>query len=455
MILPLVSCIMPTANRRRFVPDAIRLFQRQDYANKELVILDDGADSVEDLVPNDPQIRYIRQTGKRTLGTKRNECVQAAHGDLILHWDDDDWYAPHRIQVQVEALQGGYDVCGTNTLLFLDIRDGRAWKYEYPARSRFWLSGSTLAYTRRYWSAHPFPDINVGEDTRFVWSGTPKQMKQLERCDIHVGIIHDHNTSPKQTRGRYWQPYPVEEIQQLLGADWQTFGVIMSPGRVEATPPAPVRNIFACLVHEKPECVVDLVRNLTYLDPDTTVLLYNGGSDPHLLDSFFPSAQPNVIVHPQPRPMSWGRLHDFALDCLSFALENIPFDLLTIVDSDQLSVREGYSRYMAQALVEQEGVGLFGNSPQRQLPSTRVPPAMVAFKEFELWKPFLRRFPNGESKFVHWSFWPSTVFTADAARSLVKLFTEDAQLQQIMATSQIWATEEVILPTLVACSILL
>jgi hypothetical protein len=29
--LPLVTCIMPTANRRAFVPEAIRCFQQQDY----------------------------------------------------------------------------------------------------------------------------------------------------------------------------------------------------------------------------------------------------------------------------------------------------------------------------------------------------------------------------------------------------------------------------------------
>ena len=33
---PLVSCIMPTANRHRFVPHAIRLFQSQDYPNREI-----------------------------------------------------------------------------------------------------------------------------------------------------------------------------------------------------------------------------------------------------------------------------------------------------------------------------------------------------------------------------------------------------------------------------------
>ena len=39
--LPLVSCIMPTADRRRFVPRAVHQFLAQDYPNKELVILDD------------------------------------------------------------------------------------------------------------------------------------------------------------------------------------------------------------------------------------------------------------------------------------------------------------------------------------------------------------------------------------------------------------------------------
>jgi hypothetical protein len=38
--LTLVSCIMPTTNRRRFVPAAIGMFLAQDYPNKELVILD-------------------------------------------------------------------------------------------------------------------------------------------------------------------------------------------------------------------------------------------------------------------------------------------------------------------------------------------------------------------------------------------------------------------------------
>lgn len=59
--LPLVSCIMPTYNRRAFVPQAIYYFLRQDYPNKELIIVDDSTDEVGDLIPGDERIRYIRE----------------------------------------------------------------------------------------------------------------------------------------------------------------------------------------------------------------------------------------------------------------------------------------------------------------------------------------------------------------------------------------------------------
>ena len=74
---------------------------------------------------------------------------------------------------------------------------------------------------------------------------------------------------------------------------------------------------------------------------------------------------------------------------------------------------------------------------------------MQAFREYDLWKPFLNQFAEGENKFVHWTFWPSSVFMVDAAKDLVKIFKENSLLQDIMQRSNIWATEEVVLPTLV------
>ena len=148
--------------------------------------------------------------------------------------------------------------------------------------------------------------------------------------------------------------------------------------------------------------------------------------------------------------MKWGWLHGFALDSMKFALESLSFDTFTIVDSDQIPLRAGYSRYLAMNLAAMSDAGMLGNSPARQTPATQVAPAVQAWKEFDLWRPWLRRFPQGEEKFGNWTFWPSTVFTRNAAADLVKLFANDQQLNSIMDRSKIWATEEVILPTLVA-----
>lgn len=67
--MAMVSCIMPTANRRALVPAAIEMFLRQTYADKELIIVDDGEDSIADLVPRDDSIRYIRED-HRALGRR-------------------------------------------------------------------------------------------------------------------------------------------------------------------------------------------------------------------------------------------------------------------------------------------------------------------------------------------------------------------------------------------------
>jgi glycosyltransferase involved in cell wall biosynthesis len=67
-----VTCIMPTFNRRPFVARAVRYILAQDYSEKELVIVDDGTESIADLVPQDPRLRYFRQEKKQRLRAKRN-----------------------------------------------------------------------------------------------------------------------------------------------------------------------------------------------------------------------------------------------------------------------------------------------------------------------------------------------------------------------------------------------
>src|SRR5262245_44150622 len=159
---------------------------------------------------------------------------------------------------------------------------------------------------------------------------------------------------------------------------------------------AALRNVYACLVHESQECVVDLVRNLRCLDPDSTILLYNGGADGSLLQPRSCFDKLGARIHTNPRPIEASKVYQFALDCMQFALDELGFDTLTIVDSDQLCLQSGWSEAVAQQLasnhgtngssVEYGGVGLLGQgiggkAPERLPPQTRVTPAIGAWQE--------------------------------------------------------------------------
>jgi predicted O-methyltransferase YrrM len=452
---------MPTYNRREFIPNAIRYFLRQDYDNKELIIIDDGTDMIMDLVPDSPLIRYFRLDQKITLGAKLNMACGYANGDIIVNWDDDDWYAIRRLRYQIDALQQAQtDVCGINHLLYYDLYKKNAYQYIYPANQRVWLLGSSLCYTRESWNRHHFAEIDVGMDGLFVWSMPSNRVTVLPDPTFSVHMIHSSNVSPKKTDGIWWHNYPVEEIEKVMGADWQLYN---TNGAVHHLPVAQttvartgngvhpykkLQNVYACLVHESEDCIIDLVRNLHFLDPDGIILLYNGGQQTSLMKRHFPFEKFNAHIHPRPTPVRWGYLHSFALNCMEYALNNFTFDTITIVDSDQLAIRGGFTDYISQFLAGKQNIGMLSSRHEQVTQHTNIAPAIHAFREYDLWKPFLKRFSDGESKFLHWTFWPSTIFTADASRDLVKIFKTDQHLQQVMASSRIWATEEIILPTL-------
>lgn len=461
---PLVSCIMPTYNRRAFVPHAIRYFLRQDYPHTELIIIDDGTDNVSELIPDIENIRYYRLDKKITLGAKMNLACSYARGNIIANWDDDDWYSERRLSYQVNALQQrGIAVCGINDLFYFDIRNKKGFRYIYPANQRVWLLGSSLCFTKELWKSNTFADINVGMDGLFVWATSPDRVKVLEDSTFSVHMIHNDNISPKNTNGGYWHIYPVENLQKIMDSDWRYYSndnfydELKSVDLQKTNKPTVsksgyklLKNIYACLVHENEDSIIDLVRNLRYHDPTSVILLYNGSDNPKLLKQHYPYERYGVIIHPNPVSQNHGYLHTFALDCMEYALEKISFDILTIVDSDQLAIRSGYSAYLSQFFASTSNVGMLSSMPERILPDNKINHVAVQiFKEYDLWKPLFSDFPEEASEFIHWTFWPSTVFKVAAIRDLVALFKENDQLKKIMRFTKIWATEEVIFPTLI------
>jgi glycosyltransferase involved in cell wall biosynthesis len=249
---PLVTCIMPTADRRAFVGHAIRYFLRQDYPATELLVLDDGDEPVADLIPADARIRYERLPQRMILGAKRNLAGEMARGDIVLHWDDDDWSAPDRVSRQVRALAAdpGIEVCGLGELYFYDPGRREAWRYRYRgAGRRPWVAGNTMCYRRRTLTRTPFSPVGEGEDTRFVWALAPGQVCAIPDPTFFVAILHGRNTSARRRRDPAWSAVDVDIVRVLMQADIEAYDRWTEAGPSErALPHAPCLAVGATSV---------------------------------------------------------------------------------------------------------------------------------------------------------------------------------------------------------------
>lgn len=261
---------MPTtSDRHEFVRRSIAFFLRQDYPNKELLIVDD--EPPLDLHFTHPQIRRVTMPAKKTLGAKRNFCVEAARGDLIMHWDDDDWMAPHRISYQVAALlEEQAEVCGLQRMLFYEPSTRHTWLYAYPDGQRPWLAGGSLLYTKEFWRRSPFPDIQVASDTRFIWEQQVDKRAVLADHTFYVGMIHPKNTSRKNCSGPYWSKW-TGDLEKLMGTDIEFYLNGTTPP-LPASQPMPFGSGTASSVSPPEYSVIMVVHNALEMTKVATLL---------------------------------------------------------------------------------------------------------------------------------------------------------------------------------------
>lgn len=224
--LPLVSCILPTADRSHYIPMAIRLFLDQNYDGAELVIVDDGNRSVIDFIPEHPRIKYHFLSKKVSVGEKRNICCDLAQGRIILHWDDDDWFANWRISYQIaHLLNSGKQICGINRMYYANPKTYKAWIYAFPEKLGSWIAGGSFCYYKSLWESREFSPVNDGEDTRFINSVADDHIHILERYDFYVGRVHNMNTSIKKTEESVWHNLPISVIESIVGKDFTLWSI--------------------------------------------------------------------------------------------------------------------------------------------------------------------------------------------------------------------------------------
>jgi glycosyltransferase involved in cell wall biosynthesis len=234
---PLVSCVMPTRDRRAFARQAIWYFLRQDYPSKELIVLDDGDDAIEDLTRGDERIRYVRLPGRSTVGTKRNLGREMAHGELVAHWDDDDWIGHARLSTQVsELLVAGADVHACGELLHYRVDAGDAWllRARWPATPD--LPAGTLLYRRSAADGRMFATANTGEQRPFLRTLAPGQVRACADAPWYMAVVHRANIAGRSLDDGRWAARPFEEVADRLGSDGAFYAGLRNRGGTTTAP---------------------------------------------------------------------------------------------------------------------------------------------------------------------------------------------------------------------------
>lgn len=119
---PLVTVLMPVHNGADHLPTALASVFAQDFADFELLVVDDGSTDATPAVLADcadPRLRVLRLERTGLVGAL-NRGLDEARGEFIARLDADDEMLPGRVARQVERFRRdpGLVACGSDYLLF-------------------------------------------------------------------------------------------------------------------------------------------------------------------------------------------------------------------------------------------------------------------------------------------------------------------------------------------------
>jgi glycosyltransferase involved in cell wall biosynthesis len=193
---------------------------------------------------------------------------------------------------------------------------------------------------------------------------------------------------------------------------------------------------FAILAHEDENVLRDQITNVRTYNPNSHVVVYNGGTNPEFAKSI------DVDICPYSRPLSKGRLGPFLFDVMVWLEEiDLHYDYLVCLDSDVMFVREGYETLLEYAL---NGYDCMGINMGVQFSREQVPhwyPGQTMWAEWQNWQPFFG------TDFFAGCLNCMQVYRKRIVHDMIQKVDREA-LERLFSSTKVFALEEILSPTL-------
>lgn len=142
---PLVSVIIPSYNRFENLLNAVRSVKNQNYENLEVIVINDGSTDERYIKNKFDSFVKLVNLEKNSVETKgyfsdsiRNHGIKEANGKYIAFLDDDDFWLPNKINIQIEKLE--------NSRFRMSSCDAFAGYGQYDEKSEYKLYNDEIVF---------------------------------------------------------------------------------------------------------------------------------------------------------------------------------------------------------------------------------------------------------------------------------------------------------------------
>lgn len=228
---PLVSIITPNFNGERFINRVVESVRQQNYPVEHIIVDDCSTDGswalLEKLSQKYPWLKPVRLEHNSGPVVARNRAIKYAQGRFLAFLDVDDFWLPHKLQIQIEFMLN--NEC---TLSFSDYRfvseDGKGigrllkgfnqigWNLHHMSR---YLGCLTIILDRKQNPDFKFPNVSaaIRAEDFLAWSDWIHRFGSALRCPYDLArysVVDNSRSSSKIKASRsVWQVYrDIEKI---------------------------------------------------------------------------------------------------------------------------------------------------------------------------------------------------------------------------------------------------
>ncbi|MEF2966686.1 glycosyltransferase family A protein [Paenibacillus sp. M1] len=193
--------IITCTKRRRCMDTLFRNYSRQNYENKELIVILNHKslklDEYIEAAKPYKDVKIYRLPSHVPLGQCLNYGVKMSKHDLIAKFDDDDYYAPGYLTDSVRTLlKTKADIVGKRAH-YMELKGKKPLLFRYHNKAEQYVplvQGATLLVKRHVFNRVRFPAQNRGECVKFCSRSLKKGFKIYAGNPYHFLAVRERNS---------------------------------------------------------------------------------------------------------------------------------------------------------------------------------------------------------------------------------------------------------------------